>query len=121
MDPLGSVDPLVKPHVRHPFTNGCARLGRGPLSVHTRYGSKGEDNLMRAYILIQTEIGQAAEVAERVRGIDGVEKANDVAGPYDVIVQAEAEDTDALGTHVVAHIQRLDGIARTLTCPIVNI
>ncbi|MEU3309425.1 Lrp/AsnC family transcriptional regulator [Nocardiopsis sp. NPDC055551] len=77
--------------------------------------------MVQAYILVQTEVGQAAEVAERIRAIDGVEKANDVTGPYDVIVQAEAGDIDALGTLVVARIQRLDGIARTLTCPIVNI
>ncbi|WP_017605397.1 Lrp/AsnC ligand binding domain-containing protein [Nocardiopsis alkaliphila] len=77
--------------------------------------------MMQAYILIQTEVGQSAEVVERVRGIQGVEKADDVTGPYDVIVQAEAEDIDALGTLVVARIQRLEGIARTLTCPIVNI
>ncbi|GAA0974896.1 MULTISPECIES: Lrp/AsnC family transcriptional regulator [Nocardiopsidaceae] len=77
--------------------------------------------MVQAYILIQTEVGQAAEVAERIRGIEGVETAHDVTGPYDVIVQAEASDIDSLGTLVVARIQRLDGIARTLTCPIVNI
>ncbi|MBQ1081526.1 MULTISPECIES: Lrp/AsnC family transcriptional regulator [Nocardiopsis] len=77
--------------------------------------------MVQAYILVQTEVGQAAEVAERVRGIAGVDQANDVTGPYDVIVQARAEDMDALGSLVVARIQRLDGIARTLTCPIVNI
>jgi DNA-binding Lrp family transcriptional regulator len=77
--------------------------------------------MVQAYILIQTEVGQSAEVAERIRGIAGVEQANDVTGPYDVIVQARADDIDALGSLVVARIQRLDGIARTLTCPIVNI
>ncbi|GAA1081880.1 Lrp/AsnC ligand binding domain-containing protein [Nocardiopsis exhalans] len=77
--------------------------------------------MVQAYILIQTEVGQSAEVAERIRGIEGVEQANDVTGPYDVIVQAKADDIDALGALVVARIQRLDGIARTLTCPIVNI
>ncbi|MEU3019686.1 MULTISPECIES: Lrp/AsnC ligand binding domain-containing protein [unclassified Nocardiopsis] len=77
--------------------------------------------MVQAYILIQTEVGQSAEVAERVRGIAGVDQANDVTGPYDVIVQARAEDMDSLGSLVVARIQRLDGIARTLTCPIVNI
>ncbi|GAB2498388.1 Lrp/AsnC family transcriptional regulator [Nocardiopsis aegyptia] len=77
--------------------------------------------MVQAYILIQTEVGQAAEVAGRIRGIEGVREAHDVTGPYDVIVQAEAEDVDSLGTLVVARIQRLDGIARTLTCPIVNI
>ncbi|MFD3684244.1 Lrp/AsnC family transcriptional regulator [Nocardiopsis sp. NPDC058631] len=77
--------------------------------------------MVQAYILIQTEVGQAAEVAERIRGIEGVETAHDVTGPYDVIVRAEASDIDSLGALVVARIQRLDGIARTLTCPIVNI
>jgi DNA-binding Lrp family transcriptional regulator len=77
--------------------------------------------MVQAYILIQTEVGQAAEVAGRIRGIEGVREAHDVTGPYDVIVQAEADDIDSLGTLVVARIQRLDGIARTLTCPIVNI
>ncbi|MBR8740521.1 Lrp/AsnC family transcriptional regulator [Nocardiopsis sp. MG754419] len=77
--------------------------------------------MVQAYILVQTEVGRSAEVAEHIRGIDGVEQANDVTGPYDVIVQAAAEDIDALGALVVARIQRLDGIARTLTCPIVNI
>ncbi|GAB3686846.1 Lrp/AsnC family transcriptional regulator [Nocardiopsis oceani] len=77
--------------------------------------------MVQAYILIQTEVGQSAEVAGRIRGIEGVEQASDVTGPYDVIVQAKADDIDALGALVVARIQRLDGIARTLTCPIVNI
>ncbi|GHC93549.1 AsnC family transcriptional regulator [Nocardiopsis terrae] len=77
--------------------------------------------MVQAYILIQTEVGQAAEVANRIRGIAGVEEAHDVTGPYDVIVQAKADDIDALGTLVVARIQRLEGIDRTLTCPIVNI
>lgn len=77
--------------------------------------------MVQAYILIQTEVGQAAQVAQRVRDIAGVETAHDVTGPYDVIVQAGAEDMDSLGALVVARIQRLDGIDRTLTCPIVNI
>ncbi|GHD22408.1 Lrp/AsnC family transcriptional regulator [Nocardiopsis kunsanensis] len=77
--------------------------------------------MVKAYILVQTEVGQASEVVGRVRDIPGVEEAHDVTGPYDVIVRAHAEDVDALGSLVVARIQRLDGIARTLTCPIVNI
>ncbi|OLT26784.1 AsnC family transcriptional regulator [Nocardiopsis sp. CNR-923] len=77
--------------------------------------------MVQAYILIQTEVGRAAEVAGRIREIEGVDEAHDVTGPYDVIVQAQADDVDSLGALVVARIQRLDGIARTLTCPIVNL
>ncbi|GAA3750362.1 DNA-binding Lrp family transcriptional regulator [Spinactinospora alkalitolerans] len=77
--------------------------------------------MVQAYILIQTEVGRAADVVREIAEIDGVTQAEDVTGPYDVIVRAQAEDVDALGRLVVARIQRLDGIARTLTCPIVNI
>jgi len=77
--------------------------------------------VVQAYVLIQTEVGKAALVAEEVREIDGVESADDVTGPYDVIVRAEAGDVDLLGKLVVARIQAIPGITRTLTCPVVNL
>ncbi|MBV2362593.1 Lrp/AsnC family transcriptional regulator [Streptomonospora nanhaiensis] len=77
--------------------------------------------MVQAYVLIQTDVGRAAEVARDISDIEGVTQAEDVTGPYDVIVRAQADDVDALGRLVVARIQRLDGITRTLTCPIVNI
>ncbi|GAA1114620.1 MULTISPECIES: Lrp/AsnC family transcriptional regulator [Nocardiopsis] len=77
--------------------------------------------MVQAYVLVQTDAGLAGDLVDRIRGIDGVTRADDVTGPYDVIVHAEAGDIDELGRLVVARIQRLDGIARTLTCPIVQI
>ncbi|MGH8874743.1 MAG: Lrp/AsnC family transcriptional regulator [Acidimicrobiia bacterium] len=77
--------------------------------------------VVQAYVLIQTEVGKAAVVAEEVRKIPGVESADDVTGPYDVIVKAEADDVDALGKLVVAKVQAIEGITRTLTCPIVHL
>ncbi len=77
--------------------------------------------MVQAYVLIQTEVGKAATVAESVRLIEGVEAADDVTGPYDVIVKASASDVDQLGRLVVAKIQSIDGITRTLTCPGVNL
>lgn len=77
--------------------------------------------MVKAYVLIQTEVGKAAIVADEVREIPGVENADDVTGPYDVIVQASADDVDALGKLVVARIQAIGGITRTLTCPVVNL
>ena len=47
--------------------------------------------------------------------------AEDVTGPYDVIVRAEAEDVDQLGQLVVAQVQGVSGITRTLTCPVVHL
>lgn len=77
--------------------------------------------MVQAYILILTEVGRAAEVVREIAAIEGVIRAEDVTGPYDVIVRAEAADIDALGQMVVARIQGLEGISRTLTCPIVNL
>jgi DNA-binding Lrp family transcriptional regulator len=77
--------------------------------------------VVQAYVLIQTEVGKAALVADEVRGIPGVTDADDVTGPYDVIVKATADDVDALGKLVVARIQGIEGITRTLTCPVVNL
>ena len=77
--------------------------------------------MVQAYILIQTEVGKAAQVAKEVRDIGGVAEAEDVTGPYDVIVRAESKNVDELGKLVVAKIQGVDGITRTLTCPVVHL
>ncbi|HEY2297693.1 MAG TPA: Lrp/AsnC ligand binding domain-containing protein [Jatrophihabitans sp.] len=76
---------------------------------------------VNAYILIQTEVGKAASVAEAIAELPGVTNAEDVTGPYDVIVRAEAETVDDLGKLVVANVQAVAGITRTLTCPVVHL
>ncbi|MEV5240283.1 Lrp/AsnC ligand binding domain-containing protein [Streptomyces cinnamoneus] len=77
--------------------------------------------MVQAYILIQTEVGKASTVAEVIGRIDGVLQAEDVTGPYDVIVRAQADTVDELGRMVVAQVQKVEGITRTLTCPVVHI
>ncbi|MBA4609790.1 MULTISPECIES: Lrp/AsnC ligand binding domain-containing protein [Aeromicrobium] len=76
---------------------------------------------VHAYILVQTEVGKAADVAAAIAQIEGVALSEDVTGPYDVIVRAEGPSVDELGTLVVSQIQRVPGITRTLTCPVVRI
>jgi DNA-binding Lrp family transcriptional regulator len=77
--------------------------------------------VVTAYILIQTEVGKAATVAKAIIDITGVQQAQAVTGPYDVIVRAEARNIDELGQLVVARVQAVDGITRTLTCPVVHL
>ncbi len=76
---------------------------------------------VEAYILVQTEVGKAAAVATQVADIQGVQSSEAVTGPYDAIVHAEAADVDELGQLVVARIQAIEGITRTLTCPVVKL
>ncbi|HIT75186.1 MAG TPA: Lrp/AsnC ligand binding domain-containing protein [Candidatus Avipropionibacterium avicola] len=77
--------------------------------------------VVQAYILVQTNVGKADEVARDIRAINGVTLAEDVTGPYDVIVRAEASNVDELGALVVARVQQVEGITRTVTCPVVHI
>jgi DNA-binding Lrp family transcriptional regulator len=87
----------------------------------TKARPKEVGSVVNAYILIQTEVGRAAQVAKEVARIKGVKSAEDVTGPYDVIVRAEARSVDDLGKLVVAKIQGVEGITRTLTCPVVHL
>ena len=76
--------------------------------------------MIAGYVLIQTEVGMAAVVAAAIRDLPGVSAAASVAGPYDVIVRAEARNIDQLGTLVVSRIQAVAGVLRTITCPIIS-
>jgi DNA-binding Lrp family transcriptional regulator len=66
-------------------------------------------------------VGKAAQVASEVGAITGVVAAEDVTGPYDVIARAAADSVDELGKMVVSRVQMIDGITRTLTCPVVHL
>jgi DNA-binding Lrp family transcriptional regulator len=77
--------------------------------------------VVEAYVLIQTEIGKPPQVAAELGRISGVGTADVVTGPYDVIMRVEAVDVDALGKLVVTKIQAVEGVTRTLTCPVVHL
>jgi DNA-binding Lrp family transcriptional regulator len=77
--------------------------------------------VVQAYVLIQSEVGKAALVAEAIAKISGVTMAEDVTGPYDVIARVEARTVDELGKLVIAKIQDVSGITRTLTCTVVHV
>jgi DNA-binding Lrp family transcriptional regulator len=77
--------------------------------------------VIEAYVLIQTRIGQLQGVAAEASQITGVVTAVVVAGPYDVVARVAADDVDSLGKLVVSRIQAIDGVTRTLTCPILHL
>lgn len=77
--------------------------------------------VVQAYILIQTDVGKSEAVTRAASGMKGVTLAEGITGPYDVIVRAEARTMDELAKMVVAKVQAIDGITRTLTCPVVHV
>jgi DNA-binding Lrp family transcriptional regulator len=76
--------------------------------------------VVSAYILIQTEVGRASHVTRELNAIDGVVQVDGVTGPYDVIARGEANDLDELAKAIVMPIQSVDGVTRTLTCPVLQ-
>jgi DNA-binding Lrp family transcriptional regulator len=76
--------------------------------------------VIAAYILIQTEAGKAAIVAAALRDLPGVTETASVAGPYDVIARAQAQDLDELAKLVASRVQVFDGVTRTMTCPVIH-
>ncbi len=76
--------------------------------------------MIRAYILVQTEVGASADVTRAVRDLPGVISAEDVAGPYDVIALVESATVQGLGREVIARVQAVPRITRTTTCTVVE-
>jgi DNA-binding Lrp family transcriptional regulator len=75
---------------------------------------------VRGYVLIEADVGKAKSVGETVQQLSHrdakVVSVDTVTGPYDVIVQLEADDLDKLGNCITDGIQRVDGVQRTTTC-----
>ena len=76
--------------------------------------------MLSAYVLIETEVGKVAHVAQALTKLDGVRQAEDLAGPYDLIARLQAPSLDKLGRLVASHIQVLDGVTRTVTCIVLD-
>ncbi len=77
--------------------------------------------MIAAYILIQTGAGQAAVVAAAPRGLPGAAEAASVAGPCDVIAQAQARDTGELAKLAASRVQVPGGVTRTMSCPVIHL
>ncbi len=70
----------------------------------------------KAYVLIETSVGKSRDVANELRSLRGVQAADNVTGPYDVIAVVEAADLNAVGALITSRIHTLNGIVRTVTC-----
>ena len=78
-------------------------------------------SVVSAYILIQTEVGKASNVTREIGQIKGISSVDGVTGPYDVIARGQAADLDELAKAIVMPIQAVEGVTRTLTCPVLQL
>jgi DNA-binding Lrp family transcriptional regulator len=75
---------------------------------------------VRGYVLIETDVGKAKAVSAAIADFKGegvrVTAVDTVTGPYDVIVQLEADDLDRLGNAITDAVQKVSGVQKTTTC-----
>jgi len=70
----------------------------------------------KAFILIETAVGRAREVAATLKHLEGVKSVDTVTGPYDIIAIGEADTLNDIGDLVTERIHPIPGISRTVTC-----
>lgn len=70
----------------------------------------------KAYILIETAVGQMRDVVIELRALTAVQTVDPVTGPYDIIAVVSAPDLNAVGELVTNRIHKIHGISRTVTC-----
>jgi len=70
----------------------------------------------KAFILIDTAVGKTRAVLAILRELKGVQSANAVTGPYDIIAVVKKETLSNIGDLVTSEVHPLDGVTRTVTC-----
>jgi DNA-binding Lrp family transcriptional regulator len=76
--------------------------------------------MIEAFVLVQVDVTVGRKVGDEIGRIPGVQLAQVVTGPYDVIVRVEADSMELLGK-LIDEIQKITGVTRTLTCPVIRV
>jgi len=75
---------------------------------------------IRAYVLINTQIGQTQKVAEELKKIFEVKKIDIIMGPYDIIIEIEVPTYEDISEILLNQLQNIPAINHTMTCPVVG-
>ncbi len=70
---------------------------------------------MKAFVLINTELGQEATVVEALEHVPGITDVQALYGIYDVIAEVEADSMDKVKEIVFNNIRRLESVKTTIT------
>ena len=75
---------------------------------------------IKAYVLIECEVGTAKAVAARLKTLSPkdarVIQVDTVTGPFDIIAQLTSDDLNKMGSCITDAIQPVAGVKRTTTC-----
>ena len=76
---------------------------------------------IKAYLLVETAIGTTREVVTALRGVDGIDSADVVTGPFDIIAVINVEDFTRVGLLVTEDVHTIHGIVRATSYPVVDL
>ena len=68
------------------------------------------------YVLVDTELEKALQVAEKISKVEGVKSSCAITGEYDVIAHFVVDDISDVGKFVVEKIHPIEGVCGTQTC-----
>ena len=71
--------------------------------------------MVRAFIMVEAGTGQAETLLGRIRELDNVADSNIVAGDFDIIVEAGAEEVYDIINSVATEIRSFDEVSDTKT------
>ncbi len=71
---------------------------------------------IRAYVLINTQIGQTQKVVEELKKIPEVKRIDVIMGPYDIIVEVEVANYEDISKLLLEKFQSISSINHTMTC-----
>ena len=70
---------------------------------------------MKAYVLMNTELGEEAATVKALSEMEGIKRVYALYGIYDVIAEVEAESMDKIKELVFTKIRRLENVRTTIT------
>jgi DNA-binding Lrp family transcriptional regulator len=71
--------------------------------------------MVRSFIMVKADTGHAESLLETIRGFEHVADSNVVAGDFDIIVEAEAEEVYDVINAVATEIRSLEVVSDTKT------
>ncbi|MPZ23570.1 MAG: hypothetical protein GEU28_08485 [Dehalococcoidia bacterium] len=70
-------------------------------------------SMVKAYVLVVTNPGKTKLVVAGIKDLEGVVECHEVMGPYDIVVEVEAEQLSDIPKILSEGIRPLDGIEST--------
>ena len=70
---------------------------------------------MKAFVLLNTELGTESKVEETLNGVEEITNIHSLYGIYDLIIEMEAESMDKIKEVVYNKVRRLENVKNTIT------